>query len=256
MKVASVQLDIVWQDTAKNLQQLDKWASKAAGNGCDVIVLPELFHSGFSMQVGEIAQTMDGDVYRALSRSAQTHQIHVIAGFAKKLASQEKALNCALVFDRQGNQQACYIKNHTFDFAGEGEHFQAGSQQVEFDVDGTPCSVFICYDLRFPELFRKVVPQSEVIFVIANWPDSRQLHWEVLLQARAIENQCYVVGVNRIGEDGNGLHYSGGSMVIDPFGEVLSHAGPEQVCQMTEFPVSKVKQIRDRYPFLKDKKMQ
>ncbi|MEA3404116.1 MAG: nitrilase-related carbon-nitrogen hydrolase, partial [Pseudomonadota bacterium] len=175
------------------------------------------------------------------------------AGVALKSAS-NKALNTALVFDRNGTEQACYIKNHSFSFANEDRYYQASNQQVIFNIDHTPCSVFICYDLRFPELFRKVAKQSEMIFVIANWPASRQQHWQALLQARAIENQCFMVGVNRTGEDGNGLLYEGGSSVINPLGEMLSYMSAESNYLVTEVNPQETLKVRERFPFLNDMK--
>lgn len=251
MKVLSVQLDSVWQDSAQNLLRLREYLQQVEPGQVDVVVLPELFHCGFSMQVDRVSQTRQGRVYKALSDLARQYGVYIMAGFAERVSSNQ-ARNCALVFDRNGNEQACYVKNRAFQFAGEGEHYQAGNQSVLFEVDGVVCSVFICYDLRFPELFRQVVPQAEMVFVIANWPESRQSHWETLLRARAIENQCFVVGVNRIGEDGNGLIYVGGSMVIDPLGEILSYADSEQACQITEVSIKQVKLVRRQYPFLAD----
>lgn len=252
MKIMSVQLDIAWQDSAQNLLSLREYLQQVEPGQVDVVVVPELFHCGFSMQVDQVSQSKGGEVYTALSDLARQYGVYLVAGFAERVSSTQ-ARNCALVFDQNGNEQACYVKNRTFNFAGEGDYYQAGSEQVEFEIKGTSCSVFICYDLRFPELFRQVVPQAEMIFVIANWPESRQSHWEVLLRARAIENQCFVVGVNRIGKDGNGLRYAGGSMVVDPAGEILSYAASDQVSQLTEISETNVKQVRRRYPFLQDK---
>lgn len=252
-RVAIIQFDTVWQDAEANLQKLSETFEAIAGDSYDVAVLPELFHCGFSMQSERFAETRQGRVYETLKTLAAHYRIYIIAG-AALFDTEGQVRNCALVFDRKGNELACYSKNHTFNYAGEGRHYQAGDRQVLFEIDGIPCSVFICYDLRFPELFRKVMPQAEMVFVIANWPSTRRKHWEILLQARAIENQCFVVGVNRIGEDGNGLQYAGGSMVVDPFGEILSFASADQAVQITELPVERIKRVREQYPFLKDMK--
>ena len=129
-----------------------------------------------------------------------------------------------------------------------------GNEQVVFEVDGIKSSIFICYDLRFPELFRKVAKDINVIFVIANWPEVRQPHWESLLQARAIENQCFIVGVNRIGKDGNDLIYGGGSNVFSPLGENLSRGGKNQEYIVTDLDTAEVGAVRERFPFLQDMK--
>jgi predicted amidohydrolase len=252
MKVLCAQLDIVWQDSAENLRRLQARLQQTASGSCDVLVLPELFHCGFSMEAEQVAQARQGNVYQALSTLARQQQVYVVAGMALR-GDVGEIYNAALVFDRQGNELACYAKNRLFSLAGEGRSYQAGREAVVFEVDGTPCSVFICYDLRFPELFRQVIPRAELIFVLANWPDSRQRHWEVLLQARAIENQCFVVGVNRSGTDGNALHYVGGSMVVDPLGQVLCQLPDAPCLETVEIDLRQVDRVRSQFPFLADK---
>jgi predicted amidohydrolase len=156
--------------------------------------------------------------------------------------------------NRKGQVIARYIKNHPFSFAKENEYYHPGNDQSIFEIDYTKCSMFICYDLRFPELFRMVARSVKIIFVIANWPEIRQAHWESLLKARAIENQCFIVGVNRIGKDGNGLVYAGGSLVCDPSGNERSRGGKQQEYISTELDVSDVDCIRKKFPFLQDMK--
>jgi len=254
MKVCCLQLNIVWQNETANLANLTRlFESFSSGNKPDVVVLPELFHSGFSMQTAYIKQTRSGLVYQTLSQLAKVYSVYLIAGVALQ-SDATKALNSALVFDQTGTEQACYIKNYSFRLADEGSYYQAGEQQVLFNIGDTPCSVFICYDLRFPELFRKVAKQVEVIFVIANWPASRQLHWQALLIARAIENQCFVVGVNRMGQDGTGIDYLGGSMVLNPLGETLCVMDENTEMQMVEIELAQVQQTRQQFPFLEDMK--
>ncbi|HHT00305.1 MAG TPA: carbon-nitrogen family hydrolase [Thiomicrospira sp.] len=251
MRIASIQLDSVWQDAEANLTALASYRKQLKKDLVDVVVLPELFHSGFSMNTKQIQQDRTGLVYSKLSQLAKELGIYIIAGVALK-SDGNKALNSALVFDRNGTEQACYIKNYAFSYANEDQFYQAGTQQVIFNIDDAACSVFICYDLRFPEVFRKVAQQVEMVFVIANWPASRQQHWQTLLQARAIENQCFVVGVNRTGEDGNGLLYEGGSSVISPFGEILSGMDADSHYLVTEVDPKQALTIRERFPFLND----
>lgn len=255
MRILMMQFVPVWEDCEASLQrwEVELQLAMQANPRTRVVVLPELFASGFSMQTARFAQSKGGAVYAALQRLSQHYGVYMVAGVALQ-ESGSKAQNSALVFDPQGAELACYVKNHTFTLAREGEHYAAGQQTVLFEIDGVSASVFICYDLRFPELFRQVMPQAELVFVIANWPQSRQLHWETLLQARAIENQCYVVGVNRIGMDGNGLRYAGGSRVIDPWGEVLADADAAQSWQSAEIDVARVHSIRAEFPFLQDRR--
>ena len=259
MKVCCVQFNPVWLDEEANLVQLTAlFKANVEHDKPDVVVLPELFHSGFSMDTQAISQTRCGAVYQCLSRLAKTYSLTLIAGVALKGETHHKqeppVFNTALVFDPEGNEQACYIKNHSFSYSGEHHHYQQDNKQVVFTINGTSCSVFICYDLRFPELFRQVAKQVEVVFVIANWPDSRQQHWQTLLQARAIENQCLVVGVNRIGEDGNGLSYQGGSSIISPLGETLAYMDADSNYLVTEVDPKQTQQVRTRFPFLNDMK--
>lgn len=250
MKIASIQLDIAWEDKQQNLAKVASLVKAAKTDGCDLVVLPEMFHTGFSMKT--LAEAENGETVSKLAALAKQYDMNLIAGVA--LQAREKAKNIALVLDRTGTVISSYTKNHPFSFAKEGDYFVAGKDQVVFEIDGVKASVFICYDLRFPELFRKVARQVQVIFVIANWPESRQAHWEALLKARAIENQCFMVGVNRIGTDGNGLSYVGGSMVIDPLGNQVSYGQADQEVVFTDISIEQVADIRKKFPFLKDMK--
>lgn len=255
MRILMMQFAPVWEDCEASLQRFEVELQQALTMASEtrVVVLPELFASGFSMQTQRIAQSKQGALYAALQQLSERYGIYLIAGVALQ-RNAPKASNCALVFDPKGRELACYRKNRTFNYAGEGQHYEAGQQTVLFEIDGVSASVFICYDLRFPELFREVMPQAELVFVIANWPQSRQTHWQTLLRARAIENQCYVVGVNRIGTDGNGLVYAGGSSVIDPWGEVLAEADATQSWRSAEIDPARVHTLRAEFPFLQDRR--
>lgn len=264
MKITCIQFNAVWHDAASNLAHLKTlFASKVSQEKPQVVVLPELFHSGFSMDTTQTAQLRSGDVFQALSALAKMHHVTLIAGVALQDdqplgdpldRSSPNVFNTAMVFDKDGNEQACYIKNHAFSLADEHLHYPQGHQQVLFNVGDTPCSVFICYDLRFPELFRKMAHHAEVMFVIANWPQSRQAHWRALLTARAIENQCYMVGVNRVGSDGNDLRYVGGSIVVSPMGETLCEMDERVQIQSVVIDSRKVQAVRKQFPFLQDMK--
>jgi len=252
MKIASIQLNIVWQNRQENLHRAEKFIQQAKMDACDLVVLPEMFNSGFSMNSAAVAERPDGLSSQKLSKLAKKHHINIIAGLTQ--IKDNLASNIALVINRQGIIKAKYIKNYPYSHAGEDKSYMTGNQQVVFELDEVKASIFICYDLRFPELFRNVAKQVQVIFVIASWPETRQDHWQTLLKARAIENQCFVVGVNRIGKDGNGLNYIGGSQVFDPSGVNLSRGGKEQEYLVTELELSKVNIIRQELPFLQDMK--
>ncbi len=256
MKIASLQWSGVWEDSSSNIVFLNTQLSEIMaqkGPKVEVVVLPELFHSGFSMHP-ELFTPTAGDLLTGLAKLAGQFGIYIIAGVAEAEVDGEDIIfrNSAWVFNPSGQRSARYIKQMPFSYADEQAIYEPGDQSSVFDVNGVTCSLFICYDLRFPELFRKVAREVEVIFVIANWPESRQSHWETLLKARAIENQCFIVGVNRVGRDGNDLNYIGGSMVINPLGEVLSYGKAADEVVITEIETLQVQQVRKRFPFLQD----
>ena len=251
MKVAAISLNIAWQDIDKNLERAEEFILQAKTDGCDVVVFPEVFNTGFIAEVGKYAESPHSKTYQTLQQLALTHSINIVAGASEKEAN-EKAHNIALVFDDHGNEEAKYSKLQPFNYANEGKYFAPGDKSVIFGLAGVPCSVFICYDLRFPEIFRQVAREVEVIFVIANWPYTRELHWQNLLIARAIENQCFIVGVNRIGDDGVGLKFHGASMVIDPLGKILMQTDEKTEYEVCEFDTSEVVKVRKKFPFLDD----
>ncbi len=252
MKIAIVQLDIIWKNLSENLKKIKKFAYKVSSSGSNTLVLPEASTTGFCMEEIKIHEE-DGDIEKFFINLASELKINIITGYF--LRKNNKRQNVVKVFSRNGEILSSYSKIHLFSLLGENKHFIAGESPVLFNLEGFCCSVFICYDLRFPELFRKVIPQAEVIFVLANWPSSRAEHWNCLLQARAIENQCYIIGVNRVGRDGKGLHYAGGSAVYGPFGELLVKANDKEDIIYCEINREYLLDIRRRFPFLKDRRI-
>jgi len=178
--------------------------------------------------------------------------LNVIAGFAAKTPGRKKLRNLAVAFDRNGSVIATYAKMHPFSLAKEDKYFSSGNTRVIFHIEGIPASVFICFDLRFPEIFRDIARGVQAIFVLANWPDSRKDHWETLLKARAIENQCFVIGVNRTGKDGNGIRYPGASHVYDPMGNDICFGGSREQLIACEIDPETVTKVRSEFPFLED----
>ena len=249
MKIAIAQLDIVWENKEENFKKVEKLAQDA--KGCDVLVLPETFSTGFSMKTS-LSEPKGGKTEQFISQLASSLNINIIAGYLVK--HYNKAKNISAVFSRKGRLLATYVKIHPFSLLEEDKYFVPGKSPVIFKIDGTPCSVFICYDLRFPEVFRKIAHNVFVIFIIANWPSSRDLHWQCLLKARAIENQCFIVGVNRVGVDGNGIAYSGHSSVYDPWGNEILIADNKESINICHLQIEKILEIREKYPFLKDRK--
>jgi len=247
LKLALVQTDTVWERPFENLAKVARLTGEAAAQRVSVAVLPEMCTTGFSMGAHSIG---GAEATGQLSVMASENRLAILAGVAAPSGS--TGLNKALAFDRFGALVSEYAKLHPFSLAGEHKHYAPGQKTVVFDLSGAASSVFICYDLRFPEVFRAVARAVKVIYVLANWPASRQDHWHALLRARAIENQCYVAGVNRVGTDGAGIDYAGGSCVYGPFGEEVFVAGNEEGFYVTELDLSLVDSTRSRYPFLDD----
>lgn len=252
MKIAMVQLNTIWEDKKANLAKAESFIRKAALEKCDVVVFPEMFNSGFSMNVSAIGEIEDGETDMFLSGLAKSCGINLIAGFVMKRADAEKGRNTAAAYGRKGELISRYAKIHPFSFAGEDLYYAAGADTVIFNMDGVPCSIFICYDLRFPEVFRKVAPEVRMVFVPANWPSERKEQWETLLRARAIENQCFIIGVNRTGKDGNGLSYPGASHVFGPLGADICCGGEDDELLICEINPEEVSEARLKFPFLSD----
>lgn len=251
MKIATISLNISWQDVKSNLKKAERFILRAKKDGCDLVIFPEVFNTGFVADMDKYVESPQGLTYKTLQNLAIDNSINLIAGISEKTTN-NKAKNVAIVFDNKGKELAKYIKIHPFNYANEGEHFLSGDETVVFELAKIPCSVFICYDLRFPEIFRKVAKISKVIFVVANWPDTRERHWQHLLVSRAIENQCFIVGVNRTGKDGVGLKYNGSSMVIDPSGDVLMQTDNVTEYGVCELDLEMVNLTRKEFPFLED----
>lgn len=252
MKIALIQLDIAWESKKANLEKAEAFAQRASLEKCDAIVFPEMFNTGFSMNVSVIAEDGYGETAMALAGIAKRYNINLIAGFPIKTPKEEKGRNMAFVYDRKGTLTATFTKMHPFSFAEEDKYYVPGENTVTFDIDGMSSSIFICYDLRFPEVFRRVSKDVQTIFVLANWPTARKEHWETLLRARAIENQCYIIGVNRTGTGGNGIQYPGASHIFDPSGNDICAGDETEEFLTCEFNPDDVIAIRSKFPFLKD----
>jgi predicted amidohydrolase len=160
-------------------------------------------------------------------------------------------VNAAVVFDPAGSVAAIYRKQRLFTYAGEHEVYASGDGPVVLTIEGARVGLFICFDLRFPELFRAVAPDMDAALLIANWPERRRAHWDVLTRARAIENQCYLVAVNRTGV-GDGVEYDGGSVAYDPWGEPVGIGGSGNSPRVVDIDPARVKLVRTRYPFLRE----
>lgn len=248
MNVFIVQASLVWEDVPANLCAFDRHL-KSIGNA-DLIVLPEMFTSGFTMQAKEkVASRYEEVVQRMQVWAGETSAL--IMG--STIYGEENIYYNRLLAVFPEGEVLHYDKRHCFTMGEENKHFTPGKEPLVFDFRGVKIAPFICYDLRFPVWSRNTVGYDLAVYV-ANWPATRRIPWQVLLRARAIENQCYVVGVNRVGEDGNGLFYSGDSAVISPKGEeLLVSPSCMDSIDFTTLDMDGLKAFRAKFPVLEDR---
>jgi predicted amidohydrolase len=251
LRIALGEYDTGWHDPAGSLARAERVVGAAARGGAQLIVLPEMCTTGFTMDATTQAETLEGSSVRALGRIAAGAGVHLLAGVAIRecVDGVERNVNAAMLFDDDGAMRAIYRKQRVFGYAGEDRVYAPGADTVIVTVRGVRIAPFVCYDLRFPELFRRVAADVDAMLIIANWPASRRAHWDALIRARAVENQCYVVAVNRLGQ-GGGVDYDGGSAAFDPWGVPLVTTG-EAVAAVDVDP-ARVRAVREEYPFLRD----
>jgi predicted amidohydrolase len=252
MRVAAIQSDITWESPTTNYELLRPWIAAAAAAGTRLVVLPEMFACGFSMATERVQEPEDGPSAQFLADQARTHNLWICGSIPELPPGATKPSN-TLVLASPTGQRHRYRKIHPFSFAREHEHYTAGTDHVTVDIEGLRCTLFVCYDLRFADEFWATAHATDAYIVVANWPERRRLHWTTLLQARAIENQAYVVGVNRVGH-GSGLDYSGDSRIIDPWGETLASAAGGVTMLLADLRAEVVQDARSRFPVLRDRR--
>jgi predicted amidohydrolase len=252
MRVAAIQSDIAWEDPGANFERLRPWLAAAAAAGARLVALPEMFACGFSMETERVREAPGGPSARFLQEQARAHGLWVCGSIPELPPGAPRPWN-TLLLAGPGGELHRYRKLHPFTFAREHEHYQAGSEFVTVDVEGVRFSLFVCYDLRFADEFWCRAGATDAYIVVANWPDRRRHHWTTLLAARAIENQAYVVGVNRVGR-GGGLEYSGDSRIIDPWGEVLAAAAGGETMILADVDAAVVRDAREKFPVLADRR--
>ena len=251
MHVVACQLDIAWEDKRANFARVRHMLAADPVPPGSLVVLPEMFATGFSMNVARVAEPVRGETHDFLASLAAEWKSYVIGGIATQSAG-ELARNEAVAFDPAGNELARYCKQQPFTLGGERDHYAAGDRHVLFRCGEWLVSPFICYDLRFPELFRPAAGEgAQLLAVIANWPQARAAHWPALLHARAIENQAYVVGVNRTGNDPR-LVYRGESLIVDPHGTTLAWAGNAEELLTANLDLKDLVDYRRKFPALSD----
>ena len=252
LSITTIQTNLHWEDKSANLKMLEEKINSILEK-TEVVVLPEMFSTVFSMKPELLAETMDGETIQWMKRVSAQKKIILTGSVIIK--DGEDYFN-RLIWMLPTGQYGVYDKRHRFAFAGEDNHYTAGSKRLIASVKGWKINLQVCYDLRFP-VWARQQPKAEgteydVLIYVANWPERRSHAWKTLLQARAIENQCYVVGVNRVGNDGNNIYHSGDSMVIDPMGEVLYTKKDDEDIFTTLLDKDHLQTIREKLPFLKD----
>jgi predicted amidohydrolase len=254
--ITTIQTDLHWEDRERNLSMLGQ-TIRSIKEKSEVVILPEMFPTGFSMAPEKLAEPMNGQTVQWMQQLAAEKKI-VLTGSV--IIEENGNYYNRLIWMLPNGQYGYYDKRHRFTYAGEDEKFTAGNRRLIASVKGWRINLQVCYDLRFPVWSRQSIPTTgdhyhpeyDLLIYVANWPDKRSHAWRTLLQARAIENQCYVVGVNRTGKDGNGHQYNGESMVVDPMGEVLYIKKEIEETFTCSLDKTHLNMIRKKFPFWKD----
>ncbi len=246
LSIDLVQMDIHWEQPARNRMKLDDLLSSHTPS--DVIILPEMFSTGFTMNARAMAEPMDGETIGWMQETSSRLQCQVVGSLI--VTEGERFFNRLIWMGPEG-VIARYDKRHLFTMAGEDRVYQAGTERQVVTLKGWNISTMICYDLRFPVWCRSG-PEVDVLLFVANFPDKRGHAWRQLLVARAIENQCYVVGVNRVGWDGKQHYYGGDSCVIDPWGNRALHLGGQETLNSFTLDGVELEKCRHTLPFLAD----
>lgn len=254
MNVIAIQFDIAWENKSANFQKVRGLLDQAKPAKESLVVLPEMFATGFTMNTGPMAEEYGGETESFLSDCSKSYGIWLIAG-APMRSRQGNPRNKALVYSPDGKLCAYYSKMHPFTLGGEADHYTAGKKPTIFSWHDCIVSPFVCYDLRFPEIFRQAAAQAkpQLYAIIASWPEKRIHHWIRLIQARAIENQAFVVGVNRIGKDPY-FTYPGRSIIVDFNGEIIADAGDRETAIQAALDLPTLAKYRNGLPFLDDMK--
>ena len=252
LTITGIQTNLHWEDPKANLKMLEE-KIRSVSNKTEIIILPEMFSSGFSMKKEMLAETMEGETVKWMKRIAAEKKI-ILTGSV--IIDDNKKYFNRLLWMLPNGELGYYDKRHLFAYAGEDKHYIPGTKRLIASVKGWKINLLICYDLRFPVWARQQTqqdgPEFDLLIYVANWPEKRITAWKTLLQARAIENQCFVAGINRVGKDGNDFNHNGNSMVIDPMGEILYQKEDAEDIFTVTLQKEKLIETRERLPFWKD----
>ncbi len=252
LTVSLIQTNLFWEDKKANLAMLQKKIENISEK-TEVVILPEMFSTAFSMKPEILAEPMNGMTVEWMKNIAAKKKIIMTGSLI--IEEDGKYFN-RLIWMLPNGEYGYYDKRHLFAFADEHSHYTPGTKKLIASVKGWKINLQICYDLRFPVWARQIPggadKKYDLLINVANWPERRSRAWKTLLQARAIENQCFVVGVNRVGEDGNKINHSGNSTIIDPLGEIIYEKNKEEDIFTYTLEKEKVNETRQRFPFLND----
>lgn len=249
LKVTVFQAYLFWENTEKNLRNLSLRLNLGVKEKTDLIVLPEMFNTGFSMSAMSLAESMDGQTMTWLKDTAKRYDCVVTGSL---IIYEDNNFYNRMIWMLPDGSFEKYDKHHLFGLGGEDKIYTAGQEQVIVDLKGWKIRLAICYDLRFPVWLRNNDGAYDILLIIASWPDKRAGHWKALIPARAIENQCYVIAVNRVGHDGNEIYHSGHSMCLDANGSTVYYKPEDE--DLYTFSINYPDLVKNRrsFPFLRD----
>lgn len=259
LTITIIQSDLHWKDKEANLAMFEEKINSIKER-TEIVVLPEMFSTGFVIQPDELAETMEGSTVQWMKRVAAKKKVILTGSVIIKettAGSDPMRYYNRLIWMLPNGEYGYYDKRHRFAFAGEDQNYTAGNKRLIASVKGWKVNLLVCYDLRFPVWSRQSAENEELeydlLIYVANWPERRNHAWKTLLQARAIENQCYVIGLNRVGKDGTDLYHSGDSMVVDALGDVLYQRKDDEDIFTITLDKTHLQTVREKFPFWKDR---
>lgn len=249
LRISLAQIDIAWENIQENLRRLEIKLQALSGK-TDIVILPEMFSTGFTMQSHLFAETINGNTISTLRKWVQKYNLALVGSY---ICSENEAYYNRAFFLAPNNEEYFYDKRHLFRMGNEPKHFSAGNKRCIFNWQGWKICLLICYDLRFPVWSRNVINEYDLLIYVANWPASRSRVWDTLLCARAIENQSYVCGVNRIGNDAMGISYNGGSALYNMRGEnLVNFTKNEEGIRTVNLEIDALRSFRTKFPAWRD----
>lgn len=250
MVVGIAQIDIAWEEIQENMRKVEEFIEIASKSKVDLVLFPEMTLTGFTMNI-EKHLLSEEEIINWITKSALDNNINIGLGVAVK--RDEKGYNKYIIVSKGGEVLVNYTKIHPFSYGGENYKYHRGKDIFICKINEFKITPFICYDLRFPEIFQMASKEAQIITIAANWPKEREEHWLTLLKARAIENQCYVIGINRVGV-GKGLRYNGKSIFVSPDGKILNEISEKEILIIKELEINKIKKVKDQFDIKIDRR--